>query len=57
MSVYGPEDAMPNCSLRISESLTVISNSYTVESRTLLSEMLGENMGTCHWAACTNYGG
>jgi hypothetical protein len=57
VSVYGPGSTMPNYTLRAPDGLTVMSNSVTVESRTLLSEMLGENMGTCHWAACTNFGG
>jgi hypothetical protein len=35
----------------------VMSESTTVDSGKLLSEMLGENMGVCHWVACTNYGG
>jgi hypothetical protein len=56
VNVYGPGDTMPNYTLRSPDGLTVMSNSITKESRTLLSDMLGENMGV-PLAACTNYGG
>jgi hypothetical protein len=50
---YGPGDTIPNYTLKTPDDLTVYSGSVTVDSSTLLSDLLQPNMGTCHWAACT----
>lgn len=53
VGVFGPGDTLPNYSLRTPDDLTVMSRSTTVDSRTLVSDLLKPNMGVCHWAACT----
>lgn len=52
--VYGPGEAMPNYTLKTPDGLTVYSGSTTVDSSTLLSDLLEPGMGNCHWAACLN---
>jgi len=51
--IFGPGDEVPNYNLRAPKGLDVMSGSTTVEDPTSLSELLGPNMGVCHWAACT----
>jgi hypothetical protein len=53
-------DRIPNYTLAPPEgsgggSFTVYENSTTVAQRTSLSELMKENMGNVHWAACREY--
>ncbi|MFG2981084.1 putative T7SS-secreted protein [Streptomyces sp. NPDC048258] len=53
-------DRIPNYTLAPPEAtgvngFSVYENSTTVSRRTMLSELLGENMGNVHWAACREF--
>lgn len=51
--VYGTGETMPNYTLYPPDGLNIAGNPVTVTEPTPLSELLQENMGSCHWAACT----
>lgn len=53
VDTFGPGDTLPNYTLKPPSGLTIMGSSISVESRTLLSDLLQPNMGVCHWAACT----
>jgi hypothetical protein len=54
---YGPGDIIPNYTLYPGDNpaLSIIMNEgvYTPESPVTLNELIGPNMGTVDWAACT----
>ncbi|UYQ66674.1 polymorphic toxin-type HINT domain-containing protein [Streptomyces peucetius] len=53
VAVAGPGDEIPNYTLApLGPGFTFRNGSTVVEARTLLSDLLQPNMGTCHWAAC-----
>ncbi|MFD9573782.1 putative adhesin [Streptomyces sp. NPDC059982] len=57
---FGPGDRIPNYTLAPPEAtgaggFTVYENSTTVAQRTMLSDLLKENMGNVHWAACREF--
>ncbi|GAA3395454.1 WXG100 family type VII secretion target [Streptomyces roseoviridis] len=57
VETFGPGDRIPDYTLAPPEpkgggGFTVYENSTTVAKRTNLSELLKENMGNVHWAAC-----
>ncbi|WP_018566667.1 ricin-type beta-trefoil lectin domain protein [Streptomyces sp. PsTaAH-124] len=53
VSIAGPGDEIPNYTLSpLGPGFTFRNGSTVVEERTLLSDLLQPNMGTCHWAAC-----
>ncbi|BCJ74956.1 type IV secretion protein Rhs [Catellatospora sp. IY07-71] len=50
--IYEPGEIIENYTLHPPKGLIVYSGSKTVRKPTKLSELLEENLGTCHWAAC-----
>ncbi|MGN9766575.1 putative adhesin [Micromonospora sp. SD12] len=50
---YKSGESMPNFTLMPPSGLRIRANSVTVSGPTLLADLLGPNMGTCHWAACS----
>ncbi|MFF9198472.1 putative T7SS-secreted protein [Streptomyces sp. NPDC014779] len=57
VETFGPGDRIPDYTLAPPEpkgpgGFTVYENSTTVPKRTNLSDLLKENMGNVHWAAC-----
>jgi hypothetical protein len=56
-ATFGPGESVPNYTLMAPSGLNIMSGSTTVEDATRLSDLLKPNMGVCHWAACTVYGG
>ncbi|MFI1867596.1 putative T7SS-secreted protein [Streptomyces jumonjinensis] len=57
VETFGPGDRIPNYTLGPPEAqgfggFTVYENSVTVAQKTALGEILKENMGNVHWAAC-----
>ncbi|WP_181160543.1 putative T7SS-secreted protein [Streptomyces solincola] len=60
VETFGPGDRIPNYTLAPPEAkgpggFTVYENSSTVAQRTKLAELLTENMGNVHWAACREF--
>ena len=51
---YPAGSRMPNFTLAPPEGLTIMGNPVTVARPTRLSELLKPNMGSCHFAACSN---
>ncbi|MFI5837254.1 LamG-like jellyroll fold domain-containing protein [Micromonospora sp. NPDC051300] len=52
LRVYRSGESMPNFTLKPPSGLRIRANSETVTKPTLLSDLVGPDMGTCHWAAC-----
>ncbi|MGC4814283.1 putative adhesin [Micromonospora sp. DT228] len=53
VEVAGPGSIIPNYTLApLGPGYTFRNGSDVVEERTLLSDLLKPDMGTCHWAAC-----
>lgn len=52
VNIYGPGAQAPNLTLLPPTGLNIMGNPITVSRPTLLSEILAENMGIVHWAAC-----
>ncbi len=50
--IFGPGAKVPNLTLYPPTGLTILNNPTTVNSPTLLSNLLAPNMGDVHWAAC-----
>ncbi|WP_323748907.1 WXG100 family type VII secretion target [Streptomyces sp. PR69] len=60
VETFHPGQKVPNYTLGPPEAVgpggfTVYENSITVARRTLLSDLLKEDMGNVHWAACREY--
>nr|WP_328863401.1 hypothetical protein [Streptomyces sp. NBC_00306] len=60
VETFGPGDKIPNYTLAPPEpkgpgGFTVYENSTTVAQRTMLSDLLKEEMGNVHWAACREF--
>jgi hypothetical protein len=51
--IYGPGEKMPNYTLHAPTGLDIQGNPVTVDTPTLLTDLLKPGMGNCHWAACT----
>ncbi|MEU9303070.1 putative T7SS-secreted protein [Streptomyces sp. NPDC048269] len=60
VETFGPGQKIPNYTLAPPQAIggngfTVYENSTTVAQRTQLADLLKENMGNVHWAACREY--
>ncbi len=49
---FGPGAQIPNYWLEPPTGLNIQGDPFTVTSPTRLSDLIQENMGVCHWAAC-----
>jgi hypothetical protein len=53
VQVLGSGDKLPNYTIKAPDNLDIFSESTTVDSRTLLNNLLQPNAGTCALATCT----
>ncbi|MBF6289853.1 hypothetical protein IU457_27240 [Nocardia cyriacigeorgica] len=55
VETFGPEDEIPNYTLRTPDRLSIMENSSTVSEAATLAELLQPGMGHTHWAACREW--